>query len=55
MVSFMVCELYLRKNKEMHVEIKMEMVDDALREIMKKYQIKSIETKKNSLEQFFIE
>lgn len=37
------------------VEIKMEMVDDALREIMKKYQIKSIETKKNSLEQFFIE
>lgn len=25
MVSFMVCELYLRKNKEMHVEIKMEM------------------------------
>ena len=37
------------------VEIKMEMVDDALREIMKKYQIKSIETKKNSLEQFFVE
>lgn len=25
MVSFMVCELYLSKNKEMHVEIKMEM------------------------------
>jgi len=24
MVNFMVCELYLRKNKEMHVEIKME-------------------------------
>lgn len=37
------------------VEIEMNEVDSSLREIMKKYKINSIETKKNSLEQFFVE
>ena len=34
-------------------EIEMSGVDASLRELMKEYRIHSIETKKNSLEQFF--
>lgn len=37
------------------VEIEMSGVDGSLRELMKEYRIHSIETKKNSLEQFFVE
>ena len=33
----------------------MNTVDQTLRAVMQQYQVQSIETKKNSLEQFFVE